>query len=162
VRNGSATALRLVCDQGVGRSRRSPVLSGATHHETDPLGGLSSAGVVVDRRNCGSGNGSSQVGLPGERQVHSKASGRFSGVISGSVSNPVVTGTLGGSWASLDAPVINGSGSGSSRVRAGLHIIRASCTAISGDAVAMFAEFAAPVAQYISISGSGVWTAART
>ena len=29
-------------------------------------------------------------------------------------------------------------------------------------AVAMFAQFAAPVAQYISISGSGVWTASRT
>jgi hypothetical protein len=123
---------------------------------------VTSNGRTVSGTMSLSGNGSSQVGLPGARQVHSKASGRFSGVISGPASSPVVTGTLGGSWASLDAPVINGSGSGSSHVRAGLHIIRASCTAISGDAVAMFAEFAAPVAQYISISGSGVWTAART
>jgi hypothetical protein len=50
----------------------------------------------------------------------------------------------------------------SSLVHAGLHVISASCASISGDAVAMFAEFAKAVAQYISISGSGVWTAART
>jgi hypothetical protein len=123
---------------------------------------MTSNGRTVSGRISLSGKGFSQVGLPGSRQVHSKDSGSLTGTISGSASSPVVTGTLGGSWASLDAPVINGSGSARRHVRAGLHIIRASCSAISGDAIAMFAEFAAPVAQYISISGSGVWTAART
>jgi hypothetical protein len=36
-----------------------------------------------------------------------------------------------------------------------------SCTSISGDVVAMFRDFAAPVAQYLSISGTGTWTALR-
>jgi hypothetical protein len=109
-----------------------------------------------------SGKGVSQVGLPGARQVHSTDSGSFTGTISGPASSPVVNGTLAGEWASLDAPVINGSGSSSSRVRVGLHVTRATCTAIYGDAVAMFAQIAAPVAQYISISGSGNWVATRT
>ena len=123
---------------------------------------LTSDGRTVRGTMSLSGKGLSQVGLPGAQQVHSTDAGTFTGTISGPANNPVVIGTLGGSWASFDAPLIDGSGHASNRVSAGLHVIRASCTAVSGDAVAMFAQFASPVAQYITISGSGVWTATRT
>ena len=109
-----------------------------------------------------SGLGLSQVGLPGEVNVHSVDNGDLTATISGSASSPVVDGTFGGSWASLDAPVINATGSADSPVHGGLHITRASCDSISGDAIAMFAEFATSVAQYLSFGGSGTWTATRT
>jgi hypothetical protein len=108
-----------------------------------------------------SGLGLSQVGLPGAVNVHSVDNGGLTATISGSASSPVVEGTLSGEWASLDAPVINATGSADSPIHAGLHITRASCDSISGDAIAMFAEFAAPVAQYLTLGGSGVWTATR-
>jgi hypothetical protein len=47
-------------------------------------------------------------------------------------------------------------------VHAGLYISRVSCASISGDVVAMFRDFAAPVAPYLTIGGSGTWTAARS
>jgi hypothetical protein len=109
-----------------------------------------------------SGLGLSQVGLPGAVDVHSVDNGDLKATISGSASAPAVDGTLGGSWASLDAPVINATGSAESPVHGGLHLTRASCDSISGDAIAMFAEFASSVAQYLSFGGSGIWTATRT
>jgi hypothetical protein len=108
-----------------------------------------------------SGLGLSQVGLPGAVNVHSVDNGDLTATISGSASAPVVQGTFSGSWASLDAPVINATGSADSPVHGGLHITQASCDSISGDAVAMFAEFATSVAQYLSFGGSGAWTATR-
>jgi hypothetical protein len=109
-----------------------------------------------------SGLGLSQVGLPDAVDVHSVDNGDLKATISGSASAPAVDGTLGGSWASLDAPVINATGSAESPVHGGLHLTRASCDSISGDAIAMFAEFASSVAQYLSFGGSGIWTATRT
>ena len=105
--------------------------------------------------------GLSHVGLPGSVNVHTVSNGGLTATISGPASNPVVDGTFSGEWASLDAPVINGSGSATSPVHAGLHITRVGCGSISGDAIAMFAEFASSVAQYLSFGGSGVWTATR-
>jgi hypothetical protein len=109
-----------------------------------------------------SGLGLSQVGLPGSVNVHTVDNGGLTATISGSASSPMVNGTLTGEWASLDAPVINATGSADSPIRAGLHITRAGCDSISGDAIAMFAEFASSVAQYLSFGGSGTWTATRT
>lgn len=108
-----------------------------------------------------SGLGLSQVGLPGAVNVHSIDNGDLAGKISGSASSPVVEGTLSGAWASLDAPVINATGSADSPAHAGLHITHADCNSISGDAVLMYAEFATAVAQYLSFGGSGAWTATR-
>jgi len=105
--------------------------------------------------------GLSHVGLPGSVNVHTVSNGGLTATISGPASNPVVDGTFSGEWASLDAPVINGSGSATSPVHAGLHVTRVGCDSISGDAIAMFAEFASSVAQYLSFGGSGVWTATR-
>jgi hypothetical protein len=108
-----------------------------------------------------SGLGLSQVGLPGAVNVHSVDNGDLTATISGSASSPVVEGSFGGSWASLDAPVINATGSADSPVHGGLHITQAGCDSISGDAVAMFAEFATSVAKYLSFGGSGAWSATR-
>jgi hypothetical protein len=108
-----------------------------------------------------SGLGLSQVGLPGAVNVHTVDNGGLTATISGSASGPVVEGTLTGEWATLDAPVVNATGSADSPVHAGLHITRAGCDSISGDAIAMFAEFASSVAQYLTFGGSGVWTATR-
>ena len=107
------------------------------------------------------GLGLAQVGLPGAVNVHTVDNGDFNGTISGSASAPVVQGTMSGEWASLDAPVINATGSADSPVHGGLHITNASCDSISGDAIAMFAEFATSVAQYLTFGGSGTWTAPR-
>jgi hypothetical protein len=107
------------------------------------------------------GAGTSLVGLPGAVNVHSNDSGSLKGTISGPAAAPVFGGRLAGEWASFDAPVLNGSGSANNTVRTSLHITRVSCTSISGDVVAMFRDFAAPVAQYLSISGTGTWTALR-
>jgi hypothetical protein len=93
--------------------------------------------------------------------VHSKDSGEATATISGPATAPVLTGTLSGAWASLDAPVINGKGSSTNAFHAGLHVIRADCSSVKGDAVALFREIAAPVAQYLSFGGSGGWTATR-
>jgi hypothetical protein len=68
---------------------------------------------------------------------------------------------LSGAWASFDAPVVNGKGSSSNAFHAGLHVTRADCASVSGDAVALFREIAAPVAQYLTFGGSGGWTAAK-
>lgn len=108
-----------------------------------------------------SGLGLSQVGLPGGPAVHSVDNGDLTGRISGSASDPIVNGTLSGEWASLDAPIANATGSASNSFQAGLHVSRVGCASISGDAIAMFAQIAAPVAQYLSIGGSGSWTANR-
>jgi len=105
--------------------------------------------------------GLSHVGLPGSVNVHTVSNGGLTATISGPASSPVVDGTFSGEWASLDAPVINATGSATSPVHAGLHITRVGCGSISGDAIAMFAEFATSVAQYLSFGGSGVWTATR-
>ena len=105
--------------------------------------------------------GLSHVGLPGAVNVHTVDDGGLTATISGSASSPVVSGTFSGEWASLDAPVVNATGSADTPLHAGLHITRAGCDSISGDAIAMFAEFASPVAQYLSFGGSGVWTATR-
>ena len=108
-----------------------------------------------------SGLGLSQVGLPGAVNVHTVDNGGLNATISGSATSPVVEGTLSGEWASLDAPMINATGSADSPIHAGLHITRAGCDSISGDAIAMFAEFASSVSPYLSFAGSGVWTATR-
>ena len=102
------------------------------------------------------GFGTSEVG----GTVHSKTEGDFSGQISGSASNPIVTGKMGGAWQTLDAP-IQGGGSDSSPTTVGLHVTSVSCGAVSGDAIAMFSEIAKPVEEYITVSGAGAWTAGR-
>jgi hypothetical protein len=105
--------------------------------------------------------GLSQVGISGGAKVHSVENSDFAGKISGTASKPVVVAHVTGEWASLDAPVINGKGSSDETVAAGLHIIHADCQTITGNAVAMFADIAAPEKQYLSIGGSGTWTATR-
>ena len=105
--------------------------------------------------------GLSQVGTTGGVQVHSVDDSELSGTITGASDTPSVVATGTGEWASLDAPVLNGSGTSTSTLTGGLHITRADCTSISGDAVAMFADFMAPVAQYLTVSGSGAWVAKR-
>jgi hypothetical protein len=109
-----------------------------------------------------SGLGLSQVGIPSGVNVNSVDDGEFTGTISGTPASPVVEGTLSGELASRDAPVINGSGTATSPVHASLHVTHTSCSSTSGDAVAMFTQFEAPVAQYLSFGGSGAWTATRT
>jgi hypothetical protein len=93
-------------------------------------------------------------------EAGSAGTGAFTGTISGPASNPIVTGTLSGEWDSF-GPVTTSSGSASNGTKVGLHVTNASCSAITGDAIAMFAEIAKPVAQYITISGAGIWTAKR-
>jgi hypothetical protein len=105
--------------------------------------------------------GLSQVGASGGVQVHSVDTSDLKGTISGPASKPVVAAALSGEWASLDAPVINSKGSATSSGNAGLHITHADCTSISGDTVAMFRDLMHPVAQYLSVSGSGTWVATR-
>jgi hypothetical protein len=105
--------------------------------------------------------GLSHVGLPGAANVNSVDDGGLTASISGPASSPVVEGTFSGEWASLDAPVINAKGSADTPLHGGLHITRVGCDSISGDAIAMFAEFASSVSQYLSFGGSGVWTATR-
>lgn len=120
---------------------------------------LASDGQSVTGSITLSGLGLSQVGVPGGVAVHSVDNGGLTGRISGPSSAPIVTGTVGGEWASLDAPVLNGRGSAEKGFRAGLHVTSSSCTSVSGDAIAMFAQVAAPVRQYLTIGGSGSWTA---
>jgi len=108
-----------------------------------------------------SGLGLSQVGLPGSVNVHTVDNRGLTATISGSASSPMVNGTLTGEWATLDAPVINATGSANSPIHTSLHITRVGCDSISGDAIAMFADFASSVAQYLSFGGSGIWTATR-
>ncbi len=132
---------------------------------TEPLSGrvsITSNGHTVTGTMSLAGSGTSHVGLPGAVNVHSNDRGTLNGTVSGPATAPVFSGTLAGEWASFDAPVINGSGSAANTVHASLHITRADCTSISGDVVAMFRDFAAPVAQYLTISGAGTWTAPRT
>jgi hypothetical protein len=104
-----------------------------------------------------SGLGSSEIagGAAG-----SAGSGQFTGTISGSASNPQVSGTMSGDWDAY-GPVTTSSGSASNAAHAGLHVTSASCSAVSGDAIAMFAQIATPVKQYITITGTGAWTATR-
>ena len=104
-----------------------------------------------------SGLGSSEIagGAAG-----SAGSGKFTGTISGSASNPQVAGIMSGDWDAY-GPVTASSGSASNAAHAGLHVTNASCSAVSGDAIAMFAQIATPVKQYITIGGTGAWTATR-
>jgi hypothetical protein len=80
--------------------------------------------------------------------------GGLSGTISGPAGAPIVTGTL----ASTDAVA----GPQSSPLKAGLHLTQVTCGSISGDLVAMFVEITKPVSQYVTVTGSGKWTAPRT
>ncbi len=105
--------------------------------------------------------GLSEVGQSGGVEVHSVDNGELTGTIAGPSSKPTVAATGTGEWASLDAPVVNGSGTGTTSLNGELHITRADCTSISGDAVRMFSDFMSPVAQYLAVSGSGVWVATR-
>jgi len=105
--------------------------------------------------------GLSQVGTSGGVQVHSVENGDLKGTIAGPASKPAVAATGTGEWASLDAPVLNGSGTNTSSLSGGLHITKADCSSISGDAVAMFSDFMSPVAQYLAVSGDGTWVAKR-
>jgi hypothetical protein len=105
--------------------------------------------------------GLSQVGAAGGVQVHSVDDGDLTGTISGTSGAPIVAATGTGEWASLDAPVVGGSGTSTSALNGGLHVTSASCSSITGDAVAMFSDFMQPVAQYLAVSGSGTWVAAR-
>jgi hypothetical protein len=126
---------------------------------TTPMDGeihITSDGKTVHGVISLSGEGVSQVG----GSINSKTEGDLTGEISGPASDPVVVAKLGGAWQTLDAP-INSSGSTSNTVTIGLHITSVSCRAIAGDAIAMFAEVAKPVAQYITVSGTGAWTAKR-
>lgn len=105
--------------------------------------------------------GLSQVGQSGGVQVHSVDNGTLFGQISGPASSPVISATGTGEWASLDAPLGNTSGGASEALTGGLHITKTSCDSISGDVVAMFTDFLAPVAQYLTASGNGAWVATR-
>jgi hypothetical protein len=105
--------------------------------------------------------GLSQVGQPGSVQVHSVDNGTLYGDISGPASKPAVAAIGTGEWASLDSPVVNSSGGATERLTGGLHITKAACGSISGDDVAMFSDFMAPVAQYLKVSGDGTWVATR-
>lgn len=121
---------------------------------------LVSAGGKVTGTITMSELGLSQVGTDGV-QVHSVENGDLTGTIAGTSGQPTVSATGTGEWASLDAPVVNASGTSTDNMTGGLHIMRADCTSISGDAVAMFADFMSPVAQYLAVGGSGAWTATR-
>jgi hypothetical protein len=105
--------------------------------------------------------GLSQVGQPGSVQVHSVDNGTLYGTISGPASKPTVAAIGTGEWASLDAPAGNTSGGQSTDLDGGLHVTNATCGSITGDDVAMFSDFMAPVSQYLSVSGNGTWVAAR-
>ena len=131
---------------------------------TQPMHGtisITSNGSSVRGTLSLAGSGTAHVGLPGAVNVHSNDAGHLTGTITGPATAPVFSGQATGEWASFDAPVLNGSGTSNSTVRTSLHITRVSCTAISGDIVALFQDLAKPVAQYLSISGSGAWTAPR-
>jgi hypothetical protein len=126
---------------------------------TTPMDGeihLTSDGKTVDGVISLSGEGASEVG----GTINSKTEGDLTGEITGPASDPIVDAKVGGAWKTLDAP-INSEGSDSTYITLGLHITSVSCKAISGDAIAMFAEMAKPVAQYITVSGTGIWTAKR-
>ena len=137
-----------------------PNAGGGTEGWTGTVDVTSKAGKVTGTITM-SELGLSQVGVSGGVQVHSVDDGELTGVISGSAAQPTVAATGTGEWASLDAPVLNGSGASTSTLAGGLHITHADCTSISGDAVAMFADFMSPVAQYLSVTGDGTWTANR-
>jgi hypothetical protein len=99
------------------------------------------------------GFGQAAVGLPDSVQVQSSSTGSMTGTISGPASSPVVDGTMHG--------VIDDGQTTDATFHAGLHLTQISCTSITGDLVAMFVEMEAPVAQYITFGGSGLWTATR-
>jgi hypothetical protein len=86
--------------------------------------------------------------------------GSFVGTISGAASAPVIDGTMKGEWDAY-GPLTATSGHSDNKVHAGLHVTNVACAAVTGDVIAMFAEIAKPVAQYITLSGTGTWTATR-
>jgi hypothetical protein len=133
--------------------------AGGASEEMDGVVHIDSNGRTVSGSIALGGLGTSYVG--GTYVIHSKTEGDFTGVIYGPASNPLVKGKMGGAWETLDAPVIGGSGSATSITTVGLHVTSASCNEVTGDAIAMFSEMAKPVAQYITISGTGIWTAKR-
>jgi hypothetical protein len=94
-------------------------------------------------------------------QVHSVDNSELKGTISGPSSTPAVAATGTGDWETLDSPVVKGSGSSTSALSGGLHIVKADCASISGDAVAMFGDFMKPVSQYLTVGGTGTWVAMR-
>ena len=110
---------------------------------------LVSDGATVKGTIHAAGSSNSHVGLKDSVTVVSIGSGSLNGTISGPATGPVVKGTLASSEA---APT---------PFTSGLHLTRIGCGAISGDLVAMYAEIAKPVATYITITGSGAWTAPR-
>jgi hypothetical protein len=74
--------------------------------------------------------------------------------ITGSATDPVVDGTMTGQV------VVDGDArTGSSPVHLHLHILRADCQTITGDAVAMLREILPGTV--VSLNGNGTWTAAR-
>jgi hypothetical protein len=133
--------------------------AGGASEQMDGVVKIVSNGHTVSGSIALGGLGTSYVG--GAYVIHSKTEGDFTGLIYGPADDPVVKGKMGGAWATLDAPVVGGSGSATSITTVGLHVTSASCGEVTGDAIAMFSEMAKPVAQYITISGDGVWTAKR-
>ena len=133
--------------------------AGGASEEMDGVVKIVSNGHTVSGSIALGGLGTSYVG--GAYVIHSKTEGDFTGLIYGPADSPVVKGKMGGAWETLDAPVIGGSGSDTGITTVGLHVTAASCDQVTGDAIAMFSEMAKPVAQYITISGDGTWTAQR-
>jgi hypothetical protein len=133
--------------------------AGGGSEQMDGVVKIVSNGHTVSGSIALGGLGTSYVG--GSYVVHSKTEGDFTGLIFGPADDPTVRGKMGGAWETLDAPVIGGSGSATSFTTVGLHVTAVSCDEVTGDAIAMFSEIAKPVAQYITISGDGTWTAKR-
>jgi hypothetical protein len=107
------------------------------------------------------GSGSSVIGLTGGLQFHGKNTGSLKGTISGPASSPVINGSVAGDWVS-ETPLGEQSGHTGNAIHVGLHVTSVSCSAVSGSVVALFQELEKPVAQYLTVGGTGAWTADRS
>ena len=100
-----------------------------------------------------SGGGTAHVGVPSVLEMTDASIGQMDGTISGTAVDPIASGTLKGTD--------EAAGAVSSPFRAGLHLTKVTCSSITGDLVAMFAEITRPEAQYVTIGGQRRWTATK-
>ena len=114
---------------------------------------LVSDGTKVTGRIDAHGGGTASVGLKGGPTFQDSSIGSMKGTLSGSASDPRAAGTLSGTD--------EAAGAQSAPFAAGLHLTAIGCSSITGDLVAMIREIEAPVAQFLTVSGSGSWTAPR-
>ena len=125
-------------------------------HPGDGSGKASFAGTLTIRSDGTNVYGTIEAKGPGNAEIaHFLTTNFFGGMkgnVYGSASDPMSKGDLDG----------NSDGTPThSLYNASLHITSASCQSVSGDMIAMLQEITKPVAQYLTLSGTGTWTIPR-